>query len=231
MNDAIMALLKIGFWFFIGVCFFLWAFQPGHTWVYFVIFAFIGAGLVYWVTKSHPMWLLALLLIGGLYFWKYASIDNAIQWAGRQLPQKAVKQGAKNAEQYAKSKVPGADVAGAVQISSRLSQSQINQCLRDTITKYSKTDTIVARNAQQCAQKTGTDYEACMMKYAFNADAPEAAVIDAVGCTGVDNTSGAALHQNVDDLKLGPVGIAVCDVKEFVNYFPWVNFDTTGCPQ
>src|SRR5581483_2854657 len=154
VNDAIMALLKLGMAFFLGVCLLLWAFQPGHTWVYFVIFAFIGAGLAYWVTKSHPVWLLALLLIAGLYLWKYSSIDSAIQWAGRQLPKKAVQQGAKNAEKSAKGKVPGADAAGAVQISNLQDQSHINQCLRDTVTKSSHTDPGVAKNAQQCAQNT-----------------------------------------------------------------------------
>ncbi len=118
----------------------------------------------------------------------------------------------------------------AVEASTAIDQNQINRCMRDVVKNYSGTDPNIARNAVVCNQKTGKEFQTCMETYAFNADANQKAVIDAAGCSGASENAGPSLTQKVSDLGKGAALTAVCDVAELANYFPWVNFNTSSCP-
>jgi hypothetical protein len=231
VNDAIMALLKFGMAFFLGVCILMWAFQPGHTWVYFVIFAFIGTGLVYWATKSHKLWLLALLLILALYLWKSSSIDDSIQSVGRSFPQKAVRRGTQGAEKYFKSKEPYAAIRKAVETGTKIDQNDINQCLRDVVTDHAKTDPTLVPNGVTCAKMTGKEFQTCMENHVFTADAEQSAVIDAAQCSGASSSAPPTLARKIGNLGEGAAVTAACAAAELFNYFPWVNLDTSKCPE
>lgn len=229
LNAGIKALLEFGIAFFIGVCILFWGFTPGHTWVYFLLFPIIGAIIVGKVTGSRQLSLLAFLLIFGWYFWKYETMDNALQWVGRQFPQKVTKRATQGAENYFKGKVPGVDTNKAVQISSRLDQNDVNSCLRGVVTSYSKTEPSLAKNSVMCAGMTGKDFQACMEKNVFDGSVANADM-DAARCFGSSESAGPVLSQKDDNLKLGAVGMAICKAKELVNSVPWFNVDASGCP-
>jgi hypothetical protein len=230
MTDGIMFLLKAGFAFFFGVCILLWAFQPGHTWLYFVLIAFLGFIVVDWVTKSRQLAGLAFLLILLLFLFNSQSIDRGIQQAGSVLPKKAIAQGAKSANKYLQSKEPAADVRKAVQASNTLDQNQINQCLRGVVANQSANDHNLSQNEKTCLSMTGTAFQACMEKNVFNGS-NAAADMQAAGCSGASTSAPASLAQKVGNLGWGVAVTAACDIAELANYFPWVNIDTSKCPE
>ena len=230
MNDAIMALLKFGFAFFLGICILLWAFQPGHTWLYFILIAFLGFIVVGWITKSRQLASLAFLLILLLFLFKYQSIDKGIQQVGSVLPKKAITQGAKGANKYFQSKEPVADVRKAVQASNTLDQNQINQCLLGVVANQSANDHNLSQNEKGCLQMTGKAFQTCMAQNVFNGS-NATADMQAARCSGASASAGSSLGQKVSNLGWGAAVTVACDIAELANYFPWVNINTSKCPE
>jgi hypothetical protein len=227
MKDmSIMKIIGFVLFLFLLISFVLQGFQPGYSWILFIVF--VAVAMMFVSPKVKGLLTLVILLL--IAWFLFGGASGFLQGIGNKIPG-AVKDAARNnIDNNAQGTVPGL-MGQVTQQSTNMDQNNLNACLRVKAAAAIKNNpglgVSVSKSEQPCLTMTGTAFEACMAKNVFNGNVPgEVQDCEPGMLTKLGNLALATAYVGAK----GAVGGA-CSASNFFNtHVPGVKLPTGYCP-